>query len=213
MEHKEFPVKGSGMEALEGKYDGEVSYVDLHVGRILDELKALGLEENTAVVVFSDHGEAFGAHKFGGERMYFHGQTLYDELLRVPLVIKVPGVAPRKVETPVMLVDLGPTVVDLVKGRRPASFHGRSLLGALLGEPLADEPIYAELLPAIDWKHHWKVLVSGGWKIIQKLSENTVELYDLTKDPNEQHNLAPAEPARTTEMQRKLSAFVLEANG
>jgi arylsulfatase A-like enzyme len=83
----------------------------------------------------------------------------------------------------------------------------------MLGDTLDEQPIYAELLPAIDWKHHWKVLISGGWKIIQKLSESTVELYDLQKDPTEQQNLAPAEPARTSEMQRKLAAFVVEGNG
>ncbi len=165
------------------------------------------------MVIFSDHGEAFGDHKFGGERMFFHGQTIYDELLRVPLVMVVPGIAPRVVETPVMLVDLGPTLVDLVKGVRPPSFHGRSLLGALLGEPLAEQPIYAELLPALDWQHHWRVLISGGWKIIQKLSENTVELYDLQKDPDELHDLGASEPAHLGELGRKLAAFVLERNG
>jgi arylsulfatase A-like enzyme len=213
MEHPEFPARGAGVDGLRDKYDGEVSFVDMHVGKILDELKRQGLDKNTAVVIFSDHGEAFGEHKFGGERMFFHGQTIYDELLRVPMVLYVPGIAPRKVETPVMLVDLAPTIVDLVKGKRPPSFHGRSLLGAMLGDTLDEQPIYAELLPAIDWKHHWKVLISGGWKIIQKLSESTVELYDLQKDPTEQQNLAPAEPARTSEMQRKLAAFVVEGNG
>jgi arylsulfatase A-like enzyme len=212
MEHPEFPTHASGTDGLREKYDAEVKFVDQHVGKILERLKALGLADDTAVVIFSDHGEAFGDHKFGGERMFFHGQTLYDELLRVPLAIRVPGISGHSVETPVMLVDLGPTLVDLVKGKRPSSFHGRSLLSALLGEPLADEPVYAELLPAVDWKHHWRVLVSGGWKIINKLSENTIELYDLQKDPNELDDLSAKEPAHLRELQKKLAAFVLEAN-
>ena len=66
-----------------------------------------GRPKDTAVVIFSDHGEAFGEHRFGGERMYFHGQTLYDELLRVPLLFRVPGVAPRVVDGNVVLLDLG----------------------------------------------------------------------------------------------------------
>jgi arylsulfatase A-like enzyme len=213
MEHAEFPTHGSGVDSLKEKYDAEVSFVDMHVGKILDQLKALGIDKDTAVVVFSDHGEAFGEHKFGGERMFFHGQTIYDELLRVPLVMRVPGIAARTVETPVMLIDLAPTVVDIMKAKRPPSFHGRSLLGAMLGEALDEAPIYAELLPAIDWKHHWKVLISGGWKIIQKLSESTIELYDLKKDPTEQQNLVPTEPTRTSDMLRQLSAFVVEGNG
>src|SRR5262249_23864818 len=88
MEHEEFPARSSGLRGLEEKYDGEVSFVDKHVGLILDELEKAGLAKNTAVVLFSDHGEAFGEHKFGGERIFFHGQTLYDEMLKVPLLIR-----------------------------------------------------------------------------------------------------------------------------
>jgi arylsulfatase A-like enzyme len=210
MDHAEYPSHASGIDGLQEKYDGEVSFVDQHVGMILDQLKASGLDENTAVVIFADHGEAFGEHKFGGERIFFHGQTLYDEILHVPLLFRVPGIKPRTVDAPVMLLDLGPTVVDLVKAKRPESFHGRSLLPALLGETIAEEPVYAELLPAPDWKHRGRAIMIGGWKLIQKLSENTVELYDLKKDPGEQQNLAPSDPARTSEMQRKMAAFVVE---
>ena len=100
-------------------------------------------------MIFSDHGEAFGEHSFGGERMYFHGQTLYDELLRVPLIDPRARASRRASSTAtVMLLDLGPTLCDLVKAPRPPTLHGRSLLGAILGEPLAAEPVYAEMLPA-----------------------------------------------------------------
>ncbi len=81
---------------------------------------------------------------------------------------------------------------DLVKARRPPSMHGRSLLGAMLGEPPPRERVYAELLPAPSWNHHWRAIVDGTWKLIDKLSENTIELYDLAKDPTEQHNVAAA---------------------
>jgi arylsulfatase A-like enzyme len=190
MDHDEFPVRESGLKGLEQKYDAEVRFADKYVGEILDYLETSGLSKTTAVVVFSDHGEAFGEHRFGGERMYFHGQTLYDELLRVPLFIRVPGVAPRVVAAPVQLIDLGPTLCDLVKAPRPSSMHGRSLLPAMLGETSPKELVYAELLPAPSWNHQWRALVDGTWKLIDKLSENTVELYDLAKDPTEQHNLA-----------------------
>ena len=107
MEHDEFPVHDGGLKGLEEKYDGEVSFADKYIGEVLDALDKSGQAKDTAVVIFSDHGEAFGEHRFGGERMYFHGQTLYDELLRVPLMIRVPGVAPRVVDGNVMLLDLG----------------------------------------------------------------------------------------------------------
>jgi arylsulfatase A-like enzyme len=207
MDHPEFPVKSSGMAGLEERYDGECAFDDRYIGQMLDALTASGLGAKTAVVLFADHGEAFGEHRFGGERMYFHGQTLYDELLRVPFVVRVPGLPHRTIDAPVMLVDLGPTLVDLVKAKRPASFHGRSLLDAMLGEPLAPAPVYAELLPTPSWNHAWRAIMEGDVKLIQKLSENTSELYDLKKDPTEQKNLVGSD-GRAAQMQRSLSSFL-----
>jgi arylsulfatase A-like enzyme len=209
VDHAEFPSRSPGLKGLEEKYDGEVSFADRYIGQILDFLDESGLAKTTAVVIFSDHGEAFGEHRFGGERMYFHGQTLYDELLRVPLLVRVPGVAPRTVSEPVMLLDLGPTLLDLVKAPRPPSFQGRSLLPALLGEALAPAPVYAELLPTPSWNHQWRATIDRGYKLIDKLSENTVELYDLKRDPTEQNNLAGSQPdeiARLKRIERSLLA-------
>jgi len=214
MEHDEFPVHEGGLKGLEMKYDAEVSFADKYIGEVLDALEASGQAKDTAVVIFSDHGEAFGEHRFGGERMYFHGQTLYDELLRVPLMFRIPGVAPRVVDGNVGLVDLGPTLCDLVKVARPASMHGRSLLGAILGEPLKPARVYAEMLPATSWNHYWRALVDGNWKLIQKLSENTTELYDLAADPTEQHNLAGTKPAEATRLGSEMKALLAgETNG
>jgi len=194
MTHPEFPIHRSGFAAVEEKYDGEVAFTDLHLGRILDALEKAGLAETTMVVVFSDHGEAFGEHKFGGERMYFHGQTIYDELLKVPLVIRVPGVAPRIVEPRVALLDLAPTLADIVKGARPPSWRGRSLLPAMLGATLVPRPVVAELMPAPSWNHAWRSIIDGDMKLLQKLSESSTELYDLATDPTEQKNLGASDP-------------------
>jgi len=208
--HPEFPVKKSGFAGLADRYDGEVKFTDKHVGIILDALKEAGLADNTAIVILSDHGEAFGEHTFGGERMYFHGQTIYDELLKVPLVIYVPGMAPRVVEERVMLVDVAPTIADLVKAPRPASFHGHSLLPAMLGSPVAPRPIYAELLPTPSWNYHWRSIIDGHMKLIHKISEGSLELFDLSVDPTEQTNLAAdTEQADTlAKMKAVLRTFV-----
>jgi len=206
VDHPEFPSQHSGFAALEEKYDGEVAFLDGWLGKVFDALVAQHLDDKTAVVILADHGEAFGEHKFGGERMYFHGQTLYDELLRVPFLVRVPGLKPRTVDAPVGLVDLGPTLVDLYKANLPESFHGRSLLPAMLGEPLPPRPVYAELLPDPTWVHLWRTIISGdgSWKLLQKLSENMTELYDLAADPTEQKNLAPAEDARVKQLSHQL---------
>jgi arylsulfatase A-like enzyme len=136
--------------------------------------------------------------------MYFHGQTIYDELLRVPLLVKVPGVKAHAVDAQVALLDIGPTVLDLYKATRPESFHGRSLLPALVGEALEPRPIYAELLPDPTWIHNWRAIIDGDWKLIQKLSENSTELYDLKADPTEQKNLATSEGERVKSLSRTL---------
>ncbi|HEX8952749.1 MAG TPA: sulfatase-like hydrolase/transferase, partial [Polyangia bacterium] len=214
MEHEEFPVHSGGLKGLEEKYDAEVSFADKYIGDVLDTLEKSGQAKDTAVVIFSDHGEAFGEHRFGGERMYFHGQTLYDELLRVPLMVRIPGVAARVVDGNVMLLDLAPTLCDLVKAPRAPTMHGRSLLGALLGEPAKPELVYAEMLPATSWNHFWRALVDGNWKLIQKLSENGTELYDLAADPTEQHNLAGQKPDEAARLGKELKALLAgETNG
>lgn len=207
--HPEFPVKRSGFSAIEERYDAEVQYTDLYIGKILEALKADGLADTTAVLVFSDHGEAFGEHKFGGERMYFHGQTIYDELLKVPIIFHVPGMAPRTISERVMLVDLAPTVAEVFKAPRPPSFHGRSLLPAMLGEPLAPQPVYAELLPSPSWNHLWRAIIEGDHKLIHKLSENMTEVYDLSKDPTEQTNLAGSDE-QTAKLQQALRSFMVQ---
>ena len=204
MDHAEFPSRSGGTKGLEEKYDGEVAFADKHVGMMLAALDHAGLADKTIVVLMSDHGEGFGEHKVFGERMYFHGQTIYDELLRVPLVIHVPGVASRRVPEPVMLMDLGPTLLDLVGRPAPPSMLGRSLVPALLGSTLPAVPVLAELLTAPSWQHKWRAVVDAGWKLIDKQSEGSLELYDLSVDPTEQKNLAESEPDRVTKLRAEL---------
>jgi arylsulfatase A-like enzyme len=208
VDHPELPVSGHGVSALEAQYDAEVQFTDRYIGQILDALAAGGLASDTAVVVMSDHGEAFGEHRFGGERMYFHGKTTYDELLRVPLVFYAPGaLPPRRIDQPVMLIDLGPTLIDLFKADLPPSFHGRSLLPAMLGQPLSPRSVYAEMLPTPWWNHFWRAFIEGDDKLIDKVSEGMIEVYDLRGDPTEQRNLAGTDP-RTRRLQQALHRFL-----
>ena len=99
------------------KYDGEIAYTDAHIGRLLQELDGSPLGARTVVILTGDHGEAFGEH---GE--YFHGAEIWDEVVRVPLVIRVPGKAPRRISTRVSHVDIAPTVLELA-GLPPDKAH------------------------------------------------------------------------------------------
>src|SRR5262249_9363834 len=144
------------------------------------------------------------------ERMFFHGQTLYDELLRVPLIIYMPGQSPRQVESPAMLIDLAPTLLELVGVQRPKSFVGRSLVPALAGGALPPRPVHAELMPAPDWNHEARMRVDadGKTKIYYRISDNLFELYDLAADPDEQKNLVDEKKEVTRRMKTAIASWM-----
>jgi arylsulfatase A-like enzyme len=205
MTHREFPTSETGVPGLMEKYDYEIAYADLWFGKLVAAVKELGLADDTAIVVMADHGEAWGEHN----RTFFHGQDLFDEQLRVPLIIAVPGQAPKVFDDRVALYDVGPTLLDMVGAAPPRSMRGRSLLPLMEGKPREPKPIFSELLPATAWPHHAVMMVDGDHKLIHRVSDRRWELYDLAKDPKEQTNLAdaPASHALFESLRAKLVAF------
>lgn len=209
MEHKGFPITERGTAALSQKYDYEIAVTDGQVGTILDALEASGLAKDTTVVLMSDHGEAFGVHSFAGEAMFFHGQTLYRELIHVPLMFRVPGVTPRMSSDVVQLIDLAPTLTELFGAKRPDSWIGRSLIPVLEGKPLEPRPAFSELLPAPDWDHDAKSMVSADGKrhVFFRISDSRWEIYDLENDPDEKKNLADSDPD-AAKLKQQLAAWI-----
>jgi arylsulfatase A-like enzyme len=204
MPHPEFPTSLSGVQGLEEKYDYEIAFADQWIGKILKTLDDTKLAQNTAVVMFGDHGEAWGEHK-----VYFHGQNLTEEQIRVPLIVAIPGQAPVVSDEEVGLVDVGPTLVDLVGAAKPSNLHGRSLMPIVEGGSLPPRPIFAELLPSTATPDHEVVIVDRGKKLLHKVSERRFELYDLTTDPKQLKNVAdnPDYQKTLTELKAKLLAF------
>lgn len=168
-------------------YDGEIAKVDAEVGRLLQELERRGLSDSTVVAVAADHGEGLGEH---GELT--HGLLLYEPTLRVPLLVKGPGLAPRVVETPVSLVDLGPTLAGLVGKALPGTLDGRDLSAALReGKEPAPADVYAETqYPAV---FGWSALSALRRRNLKYISSPKPELYDLDHDPKESKNLQGAD--------------------
>lgn len=218
MDHPEFPA-GKGFRFIKERYDAEVQFTDLYVGKILKALEAAGLSERTAIAVFSDHGEAFGEHKLGGEPLYFHGESLYNEVLKVPLLIYVPGgqaskITPRTVDERAMLVDVAPTLLELSGVPRPESFHGRSLVHLLRGEKTQGPvpPAYAEMLPCTAWQKNERVLVDSidgtEYAIYAKYTDNLSEIYELGADPTQQKNLAYQAADKVRLFQQKLAPYL-----
>ena len=204
MEHPEFPTSLTKVAGLEEKYDYEIAFVDLWIAKIMKTLAETGLDKTTTVVVWADHGEAWGEHK-----KYFHGQDLTEEQLRVPLIVAVPGQAPLVADDEVALVDVGPTLLDLVGIPTPKAFRGRSLLPRIEGKALPPRPLFAELLPATAWPHHEVMMVDRGRKITHRITDRRWDLFDLKSDPHQQNNLAddPHHAKMLAELRAKLLAF------
>ena len=138
-EYDRFVPAGGGLLARNrAAYAGEILYSDHEIQRLLDALVRLGLDQGTTVIVTSDHGEAFGEHGVIG-----HNVNLIEECVRVPLLIRAPGrlTAGARVDTPVSLVDVAPTMLALAGIAAPDSMQGRSLMSLATRTPSADEPV------------------------------------------------------------------------
>jgi arylsulfatase A-like enzyme len=184
--HEEFNF-GRNQRAL---YDGEVAFTDKHIGRLLQFLDSSTLAPNTALVVTSDHGEAFGEHG-----LIRHGFELWEELIRVPLIVRVPGVAPRREAVRRSNIDLVPTLLDLLGVQKPDAsapdaLSGQSLLPDLLlpaGQHAAVRPLFADLC-AGPYNDERQALIQDDKKLITAMGR-PAGLYDLGADEAEKNNL------------------------
>lgn len=173
-------------------YDREIRFTDDQVGAFLASLHRLGLDDRTIVILLSDHGEEFGDHGGMG-----HGRTLYREVLHVPLVVRAPGLAtPARIATPVSLLDVAPTVLDLLGLPADRGHRGVSLAALLRGGrdtgPPADRPIYGEIdrddLIAHDHVRMTSVRSDGRTAITDSM-DGTTRCY-AADDPDERRPLA-----------------------
>lgn len=132
------------LEHVYALYEGEVAWVDEHLGKILDALDRTGMAKHTLVVVMSDHGEEFFEHDGIG-----HRRTLYEEVVRIPLVLRLPGVLPKDAVVPgaVSLPDVMPTVLDVLGLPAVPTPGGRSFLAAVrAGDPIAHTPLFRTVM-------------------------------------------------------------------
>jgi arylsulfatase A-like enzyme len=208
MEHDGFKYVEHGTPSLAEKYDYEIAYEDGLIGQLLDALDATGLAKTTTVVVMADHGEGFGTHIVAGKPSFFHGDNLYSDLIHVPLIFRVPGVAPASRDDVVQLIDLAPTIAALFGVAPPASWQGRSLVPAIAGKILPAKPAFSEMLPAPEWDHESKSMITadGAHHVYYRISDSKWEIYDLTKDPEEKTNLADSPDAKPLE--QALAAWI-----
>ncbi len=205
-------LEGS-LENVDALYAGDIRRADGNIGRVIEALKRRGVWDQTVFIVLADHGEEFYDHG-----NWFHGQSVHDELVRVPLIVRIPGVTDggHVVTEPVQLVDVAPTVADLL-GVAPADhWQGRSLLPLIRDEAGAggDATAFTMRVNAMRGAANTRdagegretAVRRGRHKAIVNHHERRVKLFDLAADPAERVDLASEHP----ELAKELGDLVLK---
>jgi len=213
-------------DRIRALYDAGINELDSELARLFKSIKDLGLDRNTVVVITSDHGEGLGGHGLWG----YHAVNVYDELVRVPLIVKAPQVAAKTIESPVSLIDIVPTLLSILKIAPGTSFDGvvlpdeddassasRSVFAATSvspdvlshwaasaekPRPSKQGPPYIRTTPGRRLGVSEQMVRSGSHKLILKF-DRSFELYDLSKDPGEIKNIY-SEPSKIGEHLKSL---------
>jgi arylsulfatase A-like enzyme/predicted Zn-dependent protease len=191
------PYRSQFPATAQGAYDGEVAATDAQIGRLLASLEASGRLASTIVVVVGDHGEMLGEH---GEQQ--HGFFIYDAATRIPLIVAGPAVPAREVREQVRIVDVMPTILELVGAEIPTAVQGTSLVPLSRGEPLDLLALSETWYPR--YHYGWSELTAvrdGRFKFIAAPRR---ELYDIEADPGELKDLAAANPRMADALERGL---------
>jgi choline-sulfatase len=183
----EFDLDEPRVRDVNYRFRTMVSRVDDYVGQLLDGLEGAGVRDETVVAFTADHGDMLGAHGFLKK-----GVVAYDEILRVPLIVDVPGRESRRDRIPdlVSLADLPGTLLDAAGVPAP-DFPGESVLDAFdRDSPPADERVFFEHKYAYWGEHPYRGVRTRDWKYVEYLADDTDELYHMAEDPGETTNLA-----------------------
>jgi arylsulfatase A-like enzyme len=185
-------LSGRDKEHIMALYDGEIAFADRAIGDLVKGLGERGLMENTLIVFMSDHGEEFFDH--GG---FAHGHTLYEELLRVPLIFRLPGRIPagKRIPGVVRLIDLMPTILNLAGIEIDAHMEGRDLCPLFQGEETAGPPRQDAMLvdevfsESLLFGPEQKCVTAFPYKIIRHMGSGEEMVFDLDRDPAETRDL------------------------
>ena len=170
------------VDQVRDAYSDSLAYVDHQIGRLVEFLKSSGQWDRTVLVITGDTGQAFNEHGFAA-----HANKLYDEVMRVPLIIHAPGLAAGRDQRLAQHVDVPPTVLELLRLPAHPSFQGRSLLGTPSPQSPAFLVVQSPLASQV-------AIVQGHLKLIFDVPTGRFHLYDLAVDPDERHDVAGRRP-------------------
>jgi arylsulfatase A-like enzyme len=202
-----FPPGCTDKDYIIAQYDGALAYMDACIENIFTSIQELGIDEETLVVIDSDHGETLYDHD-----CFYDHHGLYECTTRIPLVFVYPGKIPagRRFKEYCQMKDISPTILDILGIKSGIAFDGRSLVPLMKDKPRVSEPEF--YITECTWmrKHGWR---TPQWKLIHALEPDfhfkpEVELYDLIKDPGETVNLAKKEPAIVAMLEARMQAWI-----
>lgn len=200
-------VSSTNLKRLIKLYDEEIRYTDHELGVFLKNLQELDVGlHNTSVIVTSDHGDEFMEHGGLGHGPITVRPKLYDELLRVPLVIAGESLPRKKVDNQVSLLDLGPTILELVGLEKSSGFLGKSLVPQIISQSTLERAVISEYESEGERGYSYR---TKNWKYILTFNqEPRIELYNLRKDATEQKNVANEKWSKTRTFERKIKGHI-----
>ncbi len=181
------------------QYDGEITFTDKYLAKLFAFIASRPYAERTAILVSADHGEGLGEHNH-----YAHGFELWEMLVRVPLLVYIPGVVPRHVDTPRSALDLAPTICELLGVAPDPGFEGVSLVPEIYGKPAEPRDVLLDL-PTTSDSERRRAILHENLKLIAFGNDKYFHLYDLGKDPDELEKIVKG--AEYDEMKARYLAF------
>ena len=201
--HTPGKLKPKEKQELVDTYKEEIQYADFHIGELLSKVD----QGETLTILTADHGELFGEHG-----LFAHvPAVMYDQLLKVPLIVKPPSacrVTERLISKAVKLLDVVPTILDILKLDHHIDFDGESLVPLIQGKPEAYQCDY--IISEV-----WTKLLSirkNNWKLIAHYAKGKKYLYNLENDPDEKYNLADERHDIVEEMEQKIKDHLFKIN-
>ena len=186
------------MQQLKNLYDDCILYVDYHIGLLISYLKTKDLYKNTIIILVSDHGQPFGEH---GHLVH---HTVHKEVLHVPLIMYIPGFPSKKIKSQVSLIDIYPTILDLIGQNAPHQMDGRSFLPLIRGtQQKTHDYIFGSFYSDTS-------VSDGKWKLI-RTKKGIKELYHISEDPYEEKEISEKYPYILKKLDQKIDEF-LESN-
>ena len=176
-------------------YSESLGYVDAQLGRLIDHLKKTGAWDRTVMVVTGDTGQAFMEHGF-----FSHSRDLFNEVMRVPIIVRAPGMKPRIDDRLAQHVDVPPSLFSLMGLPLHPSFQGQDLFG----EESSDRSVYMAVRTPMA---HQYAVVRNDLKLIFDVHRNRTRLYDLARDPGERHEISRQRPLATEKLSERLGSW------